>query len=270
MSVSILCSPEQIGSFKRPALIVGHPGHELTVFGWMSMKQPRVYVLSDGSGHVGEPRAASSAMLLRSRGAVPDAIFGEYSDARFYRAFLDQDCGFFIGILDGLARSLEAQRIDFVVADALEGYNPTHDICRVLTNAAVAIAGRTTERAIANYEFSLTEWVSGFPQKHGPECLHLSLSEELFQEKFMAAESYSELGGETQDALRRLGAEHFRTECLRKVLGQAHGAELTGKPYYETWGERRKSQGLYQEVIRYRQHVAPIIKAIDEYVSDVV
>ena len=45
--------PEGLSSYRRPALLLGHPGHELKVLGWLAENRPRVYVLTDGSGFDG-------------------------------------------------------------------------------------------------------------------------------------------------------------------------------------------------------------------------
>ncbi|HEY2913390.1 MAG TPA: hypothetical protein VGK21_08530, partial [Candidatus Angelobacter sp.] len=39
----------------------------------------------------------------------------------------------------------------------------------------------------------------------------------------------------------------------------------SGKPHYERWGEQRKAEGKYASVIRYREHIVPIVTAIREH-----
>ena len=46
------------------ALILGHPGHELRVLGWMKAAKPWVIVLTDGSGHTSEPRVGLTRNLI--------------------------------------------------------------------------------------------------------------------------------------------------------------------------------------------------------------
>src|ERR1700733_13075391 len=55
---------ERIWPFKRPAVFVGHPGHELRVLGWLAETRPRVHVLTDGSGASGCSRLPSTSRLL--------------------------------------------------------------------------------------------------------------------------------------------------------------------------------------------------------------
>ena len=135
--------PSPSANIGNPALVVAHPGHELKVFGWLHATAPRVYVLTDGSGG-GTPRLSSTAKLLNQAGAVPDEFFGPISDGEIYRAILEKRIPVFLGIVDELAASFAANAIDFVAGDATEGFNPSHDICRALVNAAVAIAERAS------------------------------------------------------------------------------------------------------------------------------
>ena len=69
--------------------MAGHPGHELKVFGWLAEYQPRVYVITDGSGRSGISRIPSTAALLQNARARSGDIFGAISDAEIYRENTD-------------------------------------------------------------------------------------------------------------------------------------------------------------------------------------
>ena len=73
------------------ALILGHPGHELRVLGWMKAAKPWVIVLTDGSGHTSEPRVGLTRNLIDEAGALPAEIFGTCTDEQIYKAILAQD-----------------------------------------------------------------------------------------------------------------------------------------------------------------------------------
>src|SRR5947209_5089642 len=158
MPLACLCAPEPLSSFGNAALVVAHPGHELRVFGWMSQWKPRVYVITDGSGRHGVSRVSSTSRVLAGHNVPSGKIFGCVSDAAIYRAILEQDVPFFLDLTSRLASDFEKHGIDFVAGDATEGYNTSHDLCRVMVNAAVQIASRATGKQITNYEFCLTEW----------------------------------------------------------------------------------------------------------------
>jgi hypothetical protein len=175
-------------------------------------------VLTDGSGG-GTPRLSSTARLLNQAGAVLDEFFGPTSDADIYRAILERRIPAFLEAADELAASFAMNGIDFVAGDATEGFSPSHDICRALVNAAVAIAERATGRIIANYGFCLTEWEQHCLEIHDQRCLHLRLDDRLLDRKLRSAAEYTELKNEIEQAIALRGEEYFRVECLGETTG---------------------------------------------------
>jgi hypothetical protein len=245
---------------ERPAVLVGHPGHELRVLGWLAEKKPRVHVLTDGSGTTGYSRVHATSDLLRRIGAGRGEVFGLLSDADIYQAILHQDITLFCSIVDRLAASLADHGTDFVAADAAEGFNPTHDICRQLANAAICRAQMMTGRSIANYEFLLAEWDLNGPIHHDHRCWHLRLEDSLLQLKLDTAREYAEMRDEVDRAIALKGEEYFRVECLRKMAGQFLESRRRYRPYYEQLGERRVAAGKYSYTIRYESHMAPFVQ----------
>jgi len=264
--LACLCQPDPPDALQRPALVIGHPGHELRVFGWVAEHRPRVYVLTDGSGRSGISRLPSTARLLAALGAEPGEVFGALSDAELYRALLAGDSTLFLGLLDRLADSFLRHRIDFVVGDAREGYNPAHDLCRALLDAAVRMV-QGAGGAPANYEIRLTERRQARAELHDQDCWHLSLDDALLQRKLQAAHDYVEMRDEVRDALALCGEEYFRLECLRRVRQPVPPAALEARPFYETWGEQRVAAGDYASVIRWREHMLPVLEALFEHAA---
>ncbi|HXZ26626.1 MAG TPA: hypothetical protein VEG08_01365 [Terriglobales bacterium] len=265
MPLACLCQPDPPDTPRRPALVIGHPGHELRLFGWVAEYRPRVYVLTDGSGRGGVSRLPSTARLFAALGAEPGELFGALSDAELYRALLAGNTALFLGLLDRLADSFVRHRIDFVAGDASEGYNPAHDLCRALIDAAARMV-QDAAGAPANYEFRLTERRQSLPEVHDRHCWHLSLDDALLQRKLQAAHDYVEMREEVRDALALYGEEYFRVECLRRVP-PAPPAVQEGKPFYETWGEQRVAAGDYASVIRWREHMLPVLEALFEHAA---
>jgi hypothetical protein len=265
MPLSVLCSPEILASFNSPALVVGHPGHELKMFGWIAEHRPQVHVITDGSGRQGVSRLPSTSKFLSAMDAEPGEIFGAVSDAGVYCALLETNIQFFLDLLYGLADSFIRRGVDFVAGDASEGYNPTHDICRALVNAAVELAEKAIGRSIPNYEFCLTEWEQNCEDLHDSRCLHLRLDDDMLRCKLNAAAGYGELKEEVQKAIAARGEQYFQIECLRKVLAVAAEDTHAAKPYYESFGEKRVAEGEYVSVIRYKEHMLPILNALRDH-----
>jgi len=260
---------ERFWPYERPAVFVGHPGHELKVLGWLAEKRPRLHVLTDGSGAKGLSRLPSTSQLLDRLGAQRGEVFGLLSDADIYQAILGRKIALFSSIVDRLADSLAEHGTDFVAADAAEGFNPTHDICRQIANAAIYRAQILTGRTIANYEFLLMEWDFNrltnhelVKTKHDRRCWHLRLGDQLLRLKLDAARSYSELRGEVEQAIALKGEEYFRIECLRKVTCPFLEPQRGYRPYYEKLGQERVASGTYRSAIRYESHMLPILDGI--------
>jgi hypothetical protein len=111
------------------ALIIGHPGHELRIHHWVETARPLTFVLTDGSGRGQQSRLPSTSNVLRAAGAKPAPIFGRWTDAQAYEILLSGNLAALAGLTKELGEALVANEIQAVVADAMEGFNPTHDLC---------------------------------------------------------------------------------------------------------------------------------------------
>lgn len=247
---------------KKSALVIGHPGHELRVFHWLEIMRPAVFVITDGSGRSGSSRLPSTTRILGQVGASRGSFYGPITDGAAYVAILNHDFDFFSGLMRGLARYLIEERVSYVAGDALEGYNPTHDACRLVIGAAVEMVRRTTGRSVENFEFLLT----GRPDNRGAsgddQTIKLDLDDDAFARKMSVARSYAELESEVSEAIALNRLDAFRVECLHRVRNRPPVLAADYKPYYEQYGEQQVSSGHYYQVIRYREHLMPLGEAL--------
>jgi hypothetical protein len=269
------------------AVVVAHPGHEVRIHGWLERERPTVFVLTDGSGRAGTPRIAATTEYLKRFGIRHGRVFARFTDAEVYRLVLARDFDLFLRLSEELAEAFVEAGVGRVVGDASEGYNTTHDLARLVTNAAVEIASRASGRRAANYDFTLVKRPDHCPEPLRADAVWLRLDDETFARKLASAfEFYPELAAETRDALRGEGDravvdyfkldEHaatdlsgldiFRVECLRPV-NRCDSSFDFEKPYYERRGEERVAEGLYERVIRYREHMLPLAAALAEAVE---
>lgn len=274
---------------RRTLLVIAHPGHELRVHGWLETTRPEVWVLTDGSGRTGCSRIDSTTRVLEATGSAPGPIYGNMTDIDLYNAVLSRENKLFIEIVDRLANTVIQSKVECVAGDAQEGYNPAHDICRLIINAAATLVKRKTNREILNYDFTLVATPGYCPDELRARARFFNLDEAAFMRKIHAARNYPELQAEVESALNgshtpalakdsylseRLRADYgvtqannFRIECLRPV--NANGAHLfhDQKPFYEEYGERKVRAGHYTDVLRYREHMLPLAVALDDYVE---
>jgi len=251
----------------KSILVVGHPGHELRVFNWLEIHRPAVFVITDGSGGSGHSRLSSTTRILDQVGASPGSFYGPVTDRQAYAAILNHDFEFFIRLTQKLARFLIDENVSCVVGDALEGYNPTHDACRLVIGAAVEMVLQTTGRVVLNYDFSLAGAPDSVPQS---PHFKLELDDDAFARKMSVAQSYAELESEVNDAIKEHRFEAFRVEYLRSVPNHPPVFVADYKPYYEQFGEQRVSSGAYSQVIRYSEHVLPLAAALWTQVAAVL
>jgi hypothetical protein len=247
------------------AIVVAHPGHELRVYHWMERERPLYCCLTEGSGGAGESRLASTRRLLEGAGATPGLLYGRYSDRDVYRLLLGGRVDVFVQLARELAVALIDAGVDDVAGDAVEGFNPVHDVCRFVIDGAVAMAERCTGRAIQNFDFVLEGNPEACPEAVRAQATWIRLDDAALDRKIDSALRYPELRGEVEAALQRFGRSAFAVECLRPatthLMMERFSRDL---PPYERYGGIRVSEGRYDEIIRYRQHVLPVRTAIEQ------
>lgn len=252
---------------RRAALIIAHPGHELRVHRWLELARPLVFVLTDGSGHTGRSRLASTTAVLERTGAKPGPVYGRLTDRSLYRAILGGDVDLFSSLADEISLALDAAGVDYVVGDAVEGFNPGHDVCRLLLNAALLRLDPRGGRP-GNFEFLLEGPPQECPPEDRSEAILLELDDDPLRRKLEAARSYPELAGEVEKAFAVHGWKPFRVECLRPVrYGLEIGDRFPHPPYYESYGEKQVAAGIYREVIRFREHLAPLAASLGRHAA---
>ena len=260
VEASATTDPER---WRSAVLVVGHPGHELRVHAWLEMARPTVCVLTDGSGHTGEGRLASTTRVLARAGARPGPVYGRMSDRAIYHAILDGDLDLFCRLADELCDAIVAQEATCVVGDAAEGYNPSHDVCRLVINAAVRMGSRARGVPIETLDFALVGAPDASADAARDGDVRLSLSEDALARKLASADAYPEMAHEVAAAVERFGVAPFRHEVLRAVdLDDRLAWTSDEKPFYERHGERRVAEGVYDRVLRFREHVVPVAEAL--------
>jgi hypothetical protein len=249
---------------KSAALVIAHPGHELRLHGWLQQARPWVGVLTDGSGHSDRSRLRMTTSLLHDGGAHPTEVYGRFTDRVVYKLLLAGDVVPFCRLAEELAGMLVSRQIQYVVGDASEGYNPVHDVCRLLIDTAVRLVETQGGLRIGAFDFPLLGRPDACPEERRSGAIVLHLDDEVFARKRAAATAYGALAEEIGPLMAQLGEEVFRVECLRPVEPWERWKEGE-RPEYERIGEERVAAGYYQHVIRYRQHIAPLADALRRF-----
>jgi hypothetical protein len=132
---------------------------------------------------------------------------------------------------------------------------------------AIAATRRTK---IKLYEFPLVGDPNGPIDRQTEDSIIYKLNDQELSEKVQVGLDYARavsttLLQEVQDSIDKFGTEMFRTERFMPVENLEYESRFKStKPYYEVRGEERSVSGQYSEVIRLKEHLAPIARSLLE------
>ena len=205
----------------RAALVVAHPSHELRVHGWLKETKPYVCVLTDGGGRNSDVRLPQTSQVLERACARQGTIYGRLTDLDVYAAILNHDADLFAGMAEELARIFAAERIDYVVGDAAEGYSVAHDICRIMIGIAIELAQQVHGHEIKNFDFNLVGPPDECPAELRDQALWYNLDDDAFAQKVKAALDYTpKLAADVEAALRGAPFQGIRRFSEPKLAGE--------------------------------------------------
>lgn len=235
-------------------LVIGHPGHEMRLHHWLERTHAAVCVLTDGSGRSAVSRLEYTTALLRQTGARPGRVYGAASDQALYDIMLRGDVEAVWRMVMGIAETLVAVDAALAVSDDQLGYHPVHDLCALLTAAAVAIAAPH----VALYDTPLIGPADAGAEQ--PGAIVLRLDADALARKLAAAVAYEPLANEVAVARGALGDAGLAVECLRPVdPARLWLGPDVQPPYYEHYGALQSAAGHYRTVLRYRDHMVPLV-----------
>jgi hypothetical protein len=244
-------------SFKKPLLIIGHPGHELRAFKFIKDYKPDAVIITDGSGSQHSSRIANSIKILDSLGSRCINLFNPFTDKEIYDFILNENIRAIGKIRDKILNEVLTQGYDLLIGDALEGFNPTHDLCRYIINSVV-------KNAIKNISYKLDSVSSNKSNLISDESVfNFFLSEKEFNEKYTAALNYPELQFELDKAIQLYGKDAFMNEEYEVVEDiEMISNWSTPYPFYENYGKEKVRDGIYQHSIEFEKHMKPIAMAL--------
>jgi hypothetical protein len=234
-------------------LIVAHPGHELLLHHWLERSRPIVCALTDGSGGHAQDRSGRSRRIIERTGAEVGPVFAAAADRDWYRAILTGDRRLFDDAARSIVSLCVARCVTQIVADALEFFNPMHDLCSCLAQniqAQLRSAGGPVE--LLTYPIERPDMLTGDPE-------HVyALDDSALRRKLDAVAQYHELTAEVERrrvaAIEEFGVERLFPADIRRVWPE----RAVEEPFYEKFGRGRVDGGTYGQVITYADHVRPL------------
>ncbi len=247
------------------ALIIAHPGHELFVSAWLRSSSPLVFILTDGSGRSSAPRVETSRRIVESVGGRAGPVFGPCSDRSIYQAVLDGNTSLFSGLAQEIAQALLAGGIRRIVADPYERQFLSHDLCSLIASAAAGRAELSGSDPILRFAYPMFGYHGSREPAPLGERIRFRLDDEGLDWKIRSARSFPdpELQKEVDELIAQRGLDGLRKESLVPVSPESGFQDAESEPpNYERHGEKLVSQGHYQDVIRYRDHVLPLAEML--------
>jgi len=115
-------------------VVLSHPNHELAIFGFLQRFRPHLVYLTDGGG---QPRVEETRRGLESIGLLEHAHFLGHPEKSFYDALLARDSALYEEVASQVCTCFQALKPEQVFCDAIEFYNPVHDISLPIVRAAL-------------------------------------------------------------------------------------------------------------------------------------
>jgi hypothetical protein len=114
-------------------MVFSHPNHEIAVLGTIFRLRPHIIYLTDGGG---EQRVAQTRQALKNY--QPASVhYLNHSEQSLYDALLNRDAEFYRALAEEAGDIIAELGADTVYCDAVEFYNPVHDIALPVVRAAL-------------------------------------------------------------------------------------------------------------------------------------
>lgn len=250
-------------SAARWLFIFSHPNHEIAVFGHVQRLRPHVLYLTDGGG---SQRVAESRLGLERLGLGDQATFLDHPERSLYDALLARDVAFWRRLASQVAEVIDRVQPDCVAADAVEFYNPVHDMTLPVAEAAVAMSGARP----ALYEVPLifekrdaaaTSYAVQTAIEAGGAAIELT-PDEWAQKIGSWREIYGELRAQLGAVVDALDERSLAREVLHPARPALRQPAREERLRYEERGRLLQARGEVADVITHRGHMEPVVQAL--------
>jgi hypothetical protein len=243
--------------------VFGHPNHELAVFGALQRLRPATVFLTDGGG---PERLDQTREGLAAIGLLERATFLGFDENDFYAELLGGETSLFRQVAAAVRPAIAAAEPACLFADAVEFYNPVHDL--TLPIALAALDGRPARC----FEVPLIYESADEAGRHvvqrvapwrGGGLLQLTLTPaELAAKRRARDHVYTRLVGQLQPLLGGLTDAELAREDFAAAAPVPRPPAPGQALRYEHRGELLHRQGKVGRVIRYAEHYAPVAAAL--------
>lgn len=245
-------------------IVFSHPNHELAIYGLLQRLRPHLLYLTDGGER---ERVAQTRRGLESIGLLSHACFLNHTEKSFYDALLARDSKFYQGVADEVRASIQALRPERVICDAIEFYNPVHDMSLPIVRAAlhgsedipVFEAPLVYQRPVEGESYE----VQRMPVSRRNAQVEFQLSEQELARKVWARDKiYTALLDQMGPVISDLPRAHVAREFMApaRLSVPEPGADVVLR--YERRAQILAERGEIEQKITYRHHYLPVASSL--------
>lgn len=252
------------------AMVFAHGNHELFVAGLIQLYQPHILYLTCGSHPENdwtEPQARESLQSLGFEGLV---TFLPVTEREIYQRMLAGDAIWFAEIRDRIGSWLSQVQPEVVFADAFEWYNPVHDLCPLLVDAAIETGEIVSLSNPRRYDLPLGFQTTPQQRTSVPDdpdffTLKYLLSEQQSQRKRDVLTNLATIDASVREATSKWKRERLELEIYRPVPPERDYRIAPPRDAWKTYDDHgldNVRHGRYQQAILFHKHYAPLAEAL--------
>lgn len=246
--------------------VFSHPNHEVAVYGLLQRLRPRIIFLTDGGG---EERVNQTKKGLERLGLGDRALFVNHSEKSFYDAILAKDSKFFSDIVSLLESLFKSMKPEQILCDAVEFYNPVHDIALPLVMSAAGIGGPIFEVPLVyqkrnDDDESKEEYeIQRAPVEWRNEQTLIPLSKEELSTKMQVFDgNYEILKDVVLNGLRCAPRETSECEAVIRSRNPVREPEPSVTLRYEWRANKLLAEGKVTRIITRDGNYVPLVKRL--------
>jgi hypothetical protein len=245
-------------------IVFSHPNHELAIFGYLQKVRPYLLYLTDGGG---ETRKEQTRLGLSSIGLLDHASFMDHTEESFYNALIRCDSNFFAAVAEEVRLHVEALSPKEILCDAVEFYNPIHDMSLPVVLAALrGCSGRAVFEVPLIYQEPggvETYVVQRVPVSRSSGQIDFQLSEQELVNKILARDQiYTILTDQLGDVICKLALAHTRSEVIVPARLSVPKPEPHVFLRYERRAETLAATGEIEHKITYDHHYLSVATSL--------
>jgi hypothetical protein len=243
--------------------VFSHPNHELAIFGLLQQVRPVLVYLTDGGG---EDRVEQTRQGLRRIGLLDRAHFLGYTEQSFYDALLDADSLFYEGVATRLRGILDSLRPAQVLCDAVEYYNPVHDLSLPIVRSALRGLPETSlfEIPLVYETAASTETyeVQRPAASRSGQAIEFAIDDTELEAKVSARDEVYSILTAQLPLIHKVPRTHLSREVILNARPTVDRPEASQVLRYERRAKLLLERGEIERMITYGDHYLPVASSL--------